>query len=231
MDLNNDRVVGLEALLRWKHPSRGTIPPLLFIPLAEQSHLISDLGAWVFQRACEDAASLENMGFNSLKIAVNVSIYQLEKEGFFAECQKVLNSYNLQHNCIEVEITESGLMKDVEKASLVLREFENHGISVAIDDFGTGYSSLNYLQSLPINTLKIDGSFIQNENLQEKDSTIFTAILSMTQGLHVDCIIEGVETMEQKRYLKQAGCTTAQGFLFSNPMPLENVKEYMQGKI
>ncbi len=228
VDLSSERVVGLEALLRWKHPSRGAIPPSLFIPLAEQSHLISDLGAWVFQRACEDAVSLEKMGLNYLKIAINVSIYQLEKEGFFADCQKVLNSCNLQHNCIEVEITESGLMKDMQKVSSVLREFENHGISVAIDDFGTGYSSLNYLQSLPINTLKIDGSFIQNENLKEGDKTIFSAILSMAQGLRVDCIVEGVETMEQKRYLKLAGCTTAQGFLFSSPLPLEKVKKYIQ---
>lgn len=231
LDLNSDRVVGLEALLRWKHPSRGTIPPLLFIPLAEQSHLISDLGAWVFQRACEDALSLEKMGFSPLKIAVNVSIYQLEREGFFTECQKVLNSCNLQHNCIEVEITESGLMKDIQKSSLVLREFENHGISIAIDDFGTGYSSLNYLQSLHINTLKIDGSFIQNENLKAGDNTIFSAMISIAQGLQVDCIVEGVETMEQKRYLKQAGCTIGQGFLFSKPMPLENVKDYIQSKI
>jgi diguanylate cyclase (GGDEF)-like protein/PAS domain S-box-containing protein len=231
VDLNSGRVVGMEALLRWNHPDRGTIPPSLFIPLAEQSHLISDLGAWVFKRACEDAASLEKQGFSHLKIAVNVSIYQLEREGFSAECQKVFHSCNLEHNRIEVEITESGLMQDMHKSSLVLRELGNHGISIAIDDFGTGYSSLNYLQSLPINTLKIDGSFIQNGNFKKGDKTIFNAILSIAQGLQVDCIVEGVETKAQKSYLKQAGCTTIQGFLFSKPLPLENVKDYIQNNI
>jgi len=231
VDLKSGRVVGLEALLRWKHASRGDIPPSIFIPLAEQSHLISDLGTWAFQRACEDAVSLEKMGFNRLKMAVNVSIYQLDREGFSDACQKILNNCNLQHNRIEVEITESGLMQDMQKSSLVLRDFVDHGISIAIDDFGTGYSSLNYLQSLPINTLKIDGSFIQNEDVKKGDKTIFTAILSMARGLQVDCIAEGVETMEQKNYLEQAGCTTAQGFLFSSPLPLGKIKNYLQNNI
>ena len=227
VDLCSGRVVGLEALLRWKHPTHGNIPPSILIPLAEQSHLISDIGAWVFQRACEDAVFLEKQGFKYLKIAVNVSIFQFEKKLFSSECQKVLDTSNLKHNCIEMEIAESGLMQNMQKASLILQDFANHGISIAIDDFGTGYSSLNFLQSLPINTLKIDGSFIQNENFKD-DKTIFTAILSMAQGLRVACIAEGVETIEQKRYLKQVGCTKAQGFLFSNPLPLKNITDYLQ---
>lgn len=224
----NERVVGVEALIRWNHPKYGIITPSHFIPIAEQNGLINELGKWGLHQACQDTKELEAEGYSPLKTSFNVSVQQLHNPNFVQEVLEIVHGCCLNQNSIELEITESSLMHNLQKASAMLKLLTEGKISVAIDDFGSGYSSLNYLQNLSINTLKLDRAFIQNANLASSEKTIFTAIQSMAKSLDVNFVVEGVETTAQKLYLEKLGFSSIiQGYYYSHPIPFSELKAFI----
>ncbi|MBN2645016.1 MAG: EAL domain-containing protein [Desulfuromonadaceae bacterium] len=228
IDLIEQRVVGLEALIRWNHPEKGLLSPGEFIPLAEQSSLICDLGEWVLERACEDGRNLEECGLTGLKIAINTSMQQLDRLCFQQQVLEAIARHGLSLNRLEIEITENSIMQDMQRAVDVLTALAKKGISIAIDDFGTGYSSLSYLQTLPISTLKIDRSFISNLSEFHSGTPIVTAILNMADALKLNCVAEGVETSEQKNILRQAGCRIIQGYHYCKPQSMVQLMRYLK---
>ncbi len=222
------RIVGVEALIRWNHPERGTIAPGQFIPLLEESGLILEVGAWVLRQAAADFLSWTQMGLAPLRIAVNVSPNQLKHESFMSELERALRVDNLGHAGIDIEITESVLMDDLEGCIRKLAAVRELGVQVAIDDFGTGYSSLRYLARLPVDTLKIDQSFIAMVTESPNDLAIVSAIIVLAHGLDLDVVAEGVETSEQRKFLRLLRCDQMQGFLFSRPVPKEAIEEMLR---
>ncbi|MBV2123160.1 MAG: EAL domain-containing protein [Candidatus Thiodiazotropha sp. (ex Ctena orbiculata)] len=212
------KIVGVEALVRWQHPDKGIIQPSEFINVAEESGLIVPLGEWVLRKACQDMQRWQTEENIKLSLSVNISVQQLEMDQFVNKTLAIIKRHNLDRNVLELEITEHAIMQDMEKAIDTLSRLSHRGIRIAIDDFGTGYSSLGYLQSLPINTLKMDRSFV--EGIKSKgDNSIVTAIISMARGLNLDLIAEGVESQTQIDQLNSAGCHLAQGFFYSRPLP------------
>lgn len=227
VNLAKQQVTGIEALIRWNHPHKGLLSPAVFIPLAEQSNLICILGAWILDQACHDAQVLEQQGFTGLKVAVNISMQQLERGSFKQLVLHTIAQHKLDKNYIEIEITESNIMQDMQKAVEVLTSLAANGIGVAIDDFGTGYSSLSYLQTLPIATLKIDRSFIEGLSKQNSAAPIVTAVLTMAKALKMQCVVEGVETQEQMDILELVGCSIIQGYYYSKPLSLTDLMLYL----
>jgi EAL domain-containing protein (putative c-di-GMP-specific phosphodiesterase class I) len=218
---------GFEALVRWKHPEKGTIQPSEFISVAEESGLIIPLGEWVLRRACMDIKRwMEEEGI-SLQLSVNISMQQLEMDQFVVKALKIINRHQLPKNTLELEITEHAIMQDMDKAIDALTMLSHQGIRIAIDDFGTGYSSLGYLQNLPINTLKIDRSFVKGIKTTE-DNSIIDAIIAMAKGLNLNLIAEGVENQTQIDHLRKAGCGLAQGFFYSHPVPEEELLRFIK---
>lgn len=218
---------GVEALVRWKHPEKGTIQPSEFISVAEESGLIIPLGEWVLRRACMDIKRWREQEGISLQLSVNISMQQLEMDQFVEKALKIINRHQLPKNTLELEITEHAIMQDMEKAVDALSMLSHQGIRIAIDDFGTGYSSLGYLQNLPINTLKIDRTFVQSIKTTE-DNSIIDAIIAMAKGLNLNLIAEGVENQTQINHLKKAGCNLAQGFFYSHPVPEEELLKFIK---
>ncbi|MEJ2691624.1 MAG: EAL domain-containing protein [Candidatus Thiodiazotropha sp.] len=221
-DILTDTMIGVEALVRWQHPQRGLILPNEFIHVAEESGLIIPLGDWVLRKACRDVKRWMDESSIKLGLSVNISAQQLEMEQFVAETLQVVNCMRLPSNFLELEITEHAIMQDMEKAIEALSSLSAKGIRIAIDDFGTGYSSLGYLQSLPINTLKMDRSFVQGIK-SKGDNSIINAIIAMANGLNLDLIAEGVENQPQVNHLIDAGCRLAQGFYYSKPVSEEEL--------
>ncbi|MFO7830360.1 MAG: EAL domain-containing protein [Desulfuromonadaceae bacterium] len=228
VDIIRQSVTGLEALIRWNHPRKGLLSPGAFIPIAEQSSLICDLGQWVLERACQDAMMLEERSFSGLKIAINTSMQQLKNSCFKNQVLETTSRYNLNRKNLEIEITENSLMQDMQKTVELLSELNTNGISIAVDDFGTGYSSLSYLQSLPVSTLKIDRSFIHSLSTNRSSPAIITAILTLAAALEINCVAEGVETIEQKTALQLAGCRITQGYFFCKPLSLPQIIAYLR---
>ncbi len=213
-------IIGSEALLRWQHPEHGLVSPLEFIPLLEESGLIIQVGAWVLHEACRLNRSWQQMGLPAVPVAVNVSGVQFNHEDFIASVQESIQETELSPEFLEVEVTESCLMDDVDKNIAVLGKLREMGVSIAVDDFGTGYSSLSYLQRFPINTLKIDRSFVSNvHNRKDNDNAaIVTAIMALSHSLRLNVVAEGVENAQELAYLHALGCKSIQGFLFSRPL-------------
>ncbi|MBN2823771.1 MAG: EAL domain-containing protein [Campylobacterales bacterium] len=226
IDCNREQVVGAEALLRWREEELGEISPSVFIPIAEESGLIVDLGYWVFEQVFRDTKELIKRGFKDFTIAINVSISQLEKHDLLERVMKLLNRYELESKYFEIEVTESGLMSNIAKLDKVIAGFVQHGFSVAIDDFGTGYSSLQYLNKLSFNTLKIDKEFINN--IDTKGNVITQAIMGLSKTLGFVSVAEGVETQEQLETLKNMGCDIIQGYFYSKPLLLSNFIAYFK---
>jgi len=218
VDLRSGRMIGMEALIRWQHPQRGQVPPLEFIGLAEETGLIIDIGSWVIRAACTQMKSWQNLGFDQLRISVNLSSRQFSDEGLVAEIGSVLASTQLDPKYFQLELTESLVMADVESGIRILQEMKALGISIAIDDFGTGYSSLSYLKRLPIDTLKIDRSFVSDIMLGTDDAVIVTSIISLAHSLRMRVVAEGVETRDQLSFLQLHGCDEIQGYHFSRPV-------------
>ncbi|HET8614668.1 MAG TPA: EAL domain-containing protein [Actinomycetales bacterium] len=214
------RLVGAEALLRWEHPERGTVPPLEFIPVAEQSGQIIEIGSFVLERACSDAASWAATG-HPLRVSVNVAVAQLHGREFAREVADVLSRTGLPAHLLCLEITESSLMRADQRRTAGLAALRDLGVHLAIDDFGTGYSSLAYLHSLPVDELKIDRSFVNRLGVDSRDRHLVHAIIGMASSLGLTVVAEGVETEEQLAYLGERGCDMAQGYLFSTPQPLD----------
>jgi predicted signal transduction protein with EAL and GGDEF domain len=222
IDLKSHETIGFEALVRWRHPRRGLVPPLEFIPLAEQAGLIIELGALVLRKACTEAARWPN----EMRIAVNLSPLQLRSPGFALSVLRALKNSGLAPQRLELEITETVLMSDDAATRSVLNDLKQLGVMIAIDDFGTGYSALSYLRAFPIDRLKIDRSFVQD--IQEKPDarSIIRAVLGLAHDLGIKTTAEGIETEVQLSWLSEAGCGDAQGFLFSKPQPVSDLAEY-----
>ena len=228
VDYRDHSVVGVEALLRWQHPQHGFVPPDLFIPLAEQNGTIIPIGEWILDQTCRQLREWHDQGFTELRMAVNLSTVQLHH----AELPRVVNNlmqvYRLPLRSLELEVTETGLMEDINTAAQHLLSLRRSGALIAIDDFGTGYSSLSYLKSLPLDKIKIDKSFVQDLLEDEDDATIVRAIIQLGKSLGMQVIAEGVETVEQEAYIMAQGCNEGQGYLYSKPLPARELTAYLK---
>jgi len=217
-EIGSARLVGAEALVRWMHPQRGMVPPGDFIPLAETTGLIVQVGEWVLDQACAQAAVWQRAGLRPFRLAVNVSAREFTASlpGRVAE---TLKRYRIDASWLELEITESTLMHDIDHVIAIMDHISALGVALSLDDFGTGYSSLSYLKRFPIDTLKIDRSFTTGIPLDVSDCAIASTIISMGRKLGHRVIAEGVETLEQLDFLRQAGCDEVQGYLYGKPLP------------
>jgi diguanylate cyclase (GGDEF)-like protein/PAS domain S-box-containing protein len=221
VDLRTGVVTGMEALLRWNHPELGSIPPSTFIPLAESAGIMMPIGAWALRQACMRAREWQKAGFNNLSLAVNLSVTQLQSVDLVQAVRATLDETGLPPEQLELEITESTAMQSPEISVRVLSELKKLGIRISLDDFGTGHSSLAYLKRLPIDTVKIDQSFVRDIDADPNSSAIVTAIIAMAHSLKLKVIAEGVELEEQAIFLRRYGCDMMQGFLFTKPVPAE----------
>jgi diguanylate cyclase (GGDEF)-like protein/PAS domain S-box-containing protein len=219
VEIASGRIVGVEALLRWHHPDLGMVAPNQFIPLAEETGLIVPIGRWVLQTACVQSATWRREGMQAMRIAVNLSARQFSDGGLIDDIGDALTTAGLAPEGLELEITESMVMQNPERAVTTLSRLRDMGISVSIDDFGTGYSSLGYLKRFPIDNVKIDRSFIKDLPHDTDDAAITRAVIAMAQSLRIRVIAEGVETREQLQFLREHDCDECQGYLFSRPLP------------
>ncbi len=228
IDYRNQQIVGVEALIRWQHPTHGFISPDLFIPLAEQNGSIITIGEWVLDQACRQLREWHDQGFAELRMAVNLSTVQLHHAELPRVVNNLLQVYRLPPRSLELEVTETGLMEDITTAAQHLLSLRRSGALIAIDDFGTGYSSLTYLKSLPLDKIKIDKSFVQDLFEDEDDATIVRAIIQLGRSLGMQVIAEGVETAEQEAYIIAQGCDEGQGYLYSKPLPPRDLLQYLK---
>jgi EAL domain-containing protein (putative c-di-GMP-specific phosphodiesterase class I)/FixJ family two-component response regulator len=220
-------VTGFEALVRWKSPSRGIVPPSEFIPTLEKTGLIQRVGAWVLRTACAQLMVWHRSGYRDLHMAINLSMRQLADPDFPDQVSVILSEFEVPANRVELEITESMLMHDVHRAELALRRLKDLGLHLSIDDFGTGYSSLSYLKILPIDTIKVDRSFVQDITTDPNDASITRAIISMAHSLNLQVVAEGVETEAQIATLVAEQCETIQGYFISKPIPANAATEFL----
>ena len=227
-DLKNGQVAKLEALIRWQHPEHGLLGPERFIGIAEANGLIADLDHWVLRKACHDLAALSLQGWQHLGVAVNCSARNLVRVELADEIESALRSSGIAAHRLELEVTENALMCNLSSTSQLLRQIRALGVSLSIDDFGTGYSSLAYLKRLPLNTLKIDRSFIQDIPTSSQDMEIVQAIIVMAHTLHLQVVTEGVETTQQFEFLNQYGCDFIQGYLLNRPVNFEALQETLE---
>jgi EAL domain-containing protein (putative c-di-GMP-specific phosphodiesterase class I) len=220
VDLGSGRTIGHEALVRWEHPSRGLLPPLAFIPLAEETGLILPIGDVVLARACRQARAwqLDGAGGRHLVVSVNLSARQFARPDLAARVAAVLAETGLPASSLELEITESVAMSDAEATGVTLRALHELGVRLVLDDFGTGYSSLAYLSQLPLDVIKVDRSFVVSMGESAANLGIIRAVVGLAQGLGIVVTAEGIETAEQLQLLRELGCDRGQGFLFSRPL-------------
>lgn len=228
IDYRDHNVVGVEALLRWQHPTHGFVPPDLFIPLAEQNGTIIPIGEWILDQACRQLREWHDQGFTELRMAINLSTVQLHHAELPRVVHNLMQVYRLPLRSLELEVTETGLMEDINTAAQHLLSLRRSGALIAIDDFGTGYSSLSYLKSLPLDKIKIDKSFVQDLLEDEDDATIVRAIIQLGKSLGMQVIAEGVETVEQETYIIAQGCNEGQGYLYSKPLPARELTAYLK---
>lgn len=219
INIRSGKIVGMEALIRWQHPQLGLVPPNQFIPLAEETGLICTIGEWVIRAACIQQQAWQAMGGPPVRIAVNLSARQFQQRDLVKTIAQILQETHTNPNYLELEITESTAMQDVNFTVAMLQELRQMGIQIAMDDFGTGYSSLNAIKHFPLHTLKIDQSFVRDLMTDPSDAAIATAIVALGQGLQLQIMAEGVETADQLEFLRLLGCEGAQGYLFSEPLP------------
>ncbi|MEW8026437.1 MAG: EAL domain-containing protein [Candidatus Thiodiazotropha sp.] len=223
VNLETQQLQGIEALVRWRHPERGVIAPGLFIELAEEIGIIGEIGQWVLRAACTQLAGWDRDGFKVPRISVNLSVQQIDREGLIALVSQELKNSGLSPERLELEVTESMLIRNPDLSRTVLSELKTIGVKIAIDDFGTGYSSLAYLKLLPLDRLKIDQSFVQDIGRDANDEAIVRAIIAMSKSLGLESVAEGVEKTHQAQFLKQEGSDLAQGYLYSRPLPADEI--------
>ena len=223
VDLATHRVRGAEALVRWRHPELGLVQPSRFIPLAEETGLIMSLGEWVLRAACTQLRGWRDAGLE-LNVSVNVSARQFQQANLVERIVEVLDETGVDPGWFEIELTESSVMEDAERAIASLRKLKEHGVRVAIDDFGTGYSSLSYLKRLPLDVLKIDQSFVQGVTGDHDSAAIVKAIIGLARSLGIEVIAEGVELQGDVDFLSAWGCNQAQGFYFGRPVPSDDFR-------
>jgi diguanylate cyclase (GGDEF)-like protein/PAS domain S-box-containing protein len=226
--LASGRVVGVEALIRWRHPRFGTVLPDRFIALAEETGLIVPIGSWVLRTACRQNRAWQNAGYGPLRIAVNLSARQFAEPGLSDAIGATLIDAGMRPECLEIEVTESLMMADVDAAERTMHELKQMGVGLSIDDFGTGYSSLSYLKRFPVDVLKIDRSFVHDLAAGADDAAMVDAIISLARGLHMRVIAEGVETRAQLDYLRSHGCDEVQGHLYSRALPVAEVEPILR---
>jgi diguanylate cyclase (GGDEF)-like protein/PAS domain S-box-containing protein len=222
VDLSSGCVIGCEALVRWRHPQRGLVSPADFIPLAEETGLIVPLGAWVMKEACQQARDWQAMGLPSIGVAVNLSSRQFRKGDLPQVVREILQETGLEPRLLELELTESIVMDNPAKAEQTMRILKEMGVKLSLDDFGTGYSSLNYLRRFPVDSLKIDRSFIRDVATDPSGASVVTSIIDIAHNLGLTAVAEGVETREQLAFLVDRSCDMFQGYLFSKPLPAED---------
>jgi len=228
VDLASGAVLGVEALVRWRHPVLGLVPPARFIPLAEETGLIDELDMWVLDEACARAAAWRAQGLPALRVSVNLSARQFQQAGLAGRVRAALERSSLPPACLEIEITESTVMRDTDEATSVLRSLKALGVALSIDDFGTGYSSLSYLKRFPIDVLKIDRSFVSDVTADPNDAAIACAIIALAHTLNLEAVAEGVETAEQAAFLRENGCDEIQGYYFSPPAWPEQIEQMLR---
>ena len=226
-ELGQGGIVGVEALLRWRHPDLGLLPPSRFIPLAEETGLIVPIGKWVIEAACAQNVAWQRQGLPALQIAVNLSPRQFADPGLLVDIEAALAKSGMAPELLELEITESMVMQNVERAMRVLKAIKGLGVMLAIDDFGTGYSSMSLLKKFPIDVLKIDRSFVHDISTNSEDQAIADAIIALGRALELTIVAEGVETAEQEAFLRAHGCDQIQGFLISKPVPPDEFAAFM----
>lgn len=231
IDANTESVDSVEALIRWYHPTKGMISPLVFIPIAEEFGIIRDLGTWVLNTACMQNKEWSDKGFAPIKVSINVSPLQLEQGDFVVVVKNALSKSGLDPKYLQLEITENVSMKFIDENIKILEELRTLGVNIAMDDFGTGYSSLNYLMKLPIDSLKIDKSFIDNINESSNKELIMDTIIKLAHNLNLEVIAEGVETSDQLNILKKMSCNKIQGYFYSKPLPKNDLEEFLNKKI
>jgi EAL domain-containing protein (putative c-di-GMP-specific phosphodiesterase class I) len=218
LNLETGAIVGVEALIRWLHPERGPVPPTDFIPIAEESGLIVPIGRWVLAEACHQAQAWQDIGLAPIRVGINISAVELRANDFVESIGLILAASGLESRFLELELTETSLMQDSTSTSAVLQALKATGLHLALDDFGTGYSSLNHLKRFPIDTLKIDRSFVHGIPTNSDDASIVGAVISMGSHLHMRVVAEGVETREQLVFLQHHDCPFGQGHYFSQPV-------------
>ena len=223
VSLGDDAITGCEALVRWRHPERGAISPAEFIPIAEDTGLINQLGEWVLNKACADAATWPD----DIKLAVNVSPVQFKSGTLALKIAAALAASGLSANRLELEITEAVLIRDDEAALAILHQLRAIGVRIALDDFGTGYSSLSYLQRFPFDKIKIDRCFVNDVAEQDGSSSIVQAVVNIAAARHMTTTAEGVETEAQRQLLRALGCSEMQGYLFSAAKPAAQIEELL----
>ena len=228
IDLVSNRAVGLEALVRWNHPEMGLVLPADFIPLAEETGLIVPLGEWVLHTVCSQMRSWSSAGMKSLRVAVNLSACQFRQTMLRQLVKRMLHETGVAPELLEIELTESVIMDDIQTSSTLLRELKKMGVHISMDDFGTGYSSLSLLKRLPLDTLKIDRSFVRDITKDADDAAIVDAVISLAHSLRLRVIAEGVETSEQLEFLRARGCDEVQGYLYSRPLPVAGVEKWLR---
>jgi len=221
VNLESGKIIGAEALIRWNDPRTGLVPPGRFIPILEETGLIHEVGRWALRQAIDDSLRWRAADFAPIRIAVNVSPLQLRNRGFVAEVAQALAANPLAAGGLELEITESVIMEDVKHGVVTLQAMRAMGLTIALDDFGTGFSSLSHLARLPVDSLKIDRSFVIDMTLSPAGLALVSTIISLAHALRLKVIAEGVETEEQSRLLRLLNCDAMQGFLISKPVPSE----------
>jgi diguanylate cyclase (GGDEF)-like protein/PAS domain S-box-containing protein len=228
VDLKTGQIVGMEALIRWKHPELGMVPPIRFISVAEDTGLIVPIGAWVMRSACAQNKAWQDAGLGHLRVAVNLSARQFGAAELLPSIEQVLLDTGLEPSCLELELTESLFMSDVTPAVDLLHRMKSLGVKLSIDDFGTGYSSFSYLSRFPIDVLKIDRSFVNDITHDANDAAIVASIIALAHNLRLSVIAEGVETAEQLDYLRHQGCDEMQGYYFSRPLPAQEFEQLLR---
>jgi len=230
VDIRTGNVSGLEALLRWRHPSMGVVPPGEFISIAEVSGLIVPIGEWVLRTACAQARNWQDAGLRPVPIAVNVSAIQFRQQGFCELIRCVLEETGLDPKYLELELTEGLLLTNLDVMLKLVKELREMGVKLTIDDFGTGYSSLGYLRQFKVNRLKIDRSFVSDVSVNADDAAITTAIINMAKALNLEVLAEGVENVEQLDFLRAQNCYEIQGYYFSRPVAVEQIAAQLKGR-
>ena len=228
INCKENNIYGVEALIRWNSPKEGMISPGVFIPMAEKTGLIIPIGNWVLKTGCEQVKRWQQQNINDICISVNVSAIQIQEENFVTTVANILEETNINPELIELEITESSIMEDTIENIMKLNELKELGLRISLDDFGKGYSSLNYLKILPIDTLKVDKSFIQNIEYDPKEKVITESIIRMAKALGLTVLAEGIENETQHSLLIDLDCDAMQGFLFSKPLPIEQLEKLIK---
>jgi EAL domain-containing protein (putative c-di-GMP-specific phosphodiesterase class I) len=228
IDLDTGHIEGFEALIRWHHPTRGLVPPDAFIGAAEECGLITAIGDWVLHEACRQCAEWRDQGLPSVRVAVNVSSHQFRKGQLLHAVADALSQARLAPQLLEIEVTESSMLDNERAAIDTLERLKELGVHIALDDFGTGYSSLSYLQRLPLNSLKIDRSFIADLDHADNNHSIVTAIITMVHGLGLQVVAEGIERTRQLTMLRAWGCDRGQGYHFSKPKPASEIPQLLR---